>query len=136
MVLKTKFVGIRFTEEEVEWLQAVAPNGNVSGYIRDTVLRLSKSDRKLVNMDDKLVELGQDMRQVTDLLNDLDRKVSGKPTAPGTTGSQEPGGIPEELVGMVLEILLLTRRNSDRQDVSMAQGQVERINLPVWSGGL
>lgn len=132
MVLKTKFVGIRFTEEEVEWLQAVAPNGNVSGYIRDTVLRLSKSDRKLVNMDDKLVELGQDMRQVSDILADLERKVSGKPAAAGETGSQEPGGIPEELVGMVLETLLMMRSFCPPQERKMAQADVEQTGLPVW----
>jgi hypothetical protein len=135
-VKKDKRVMVRFTEEEYDWLQATAPGGSIAPYIRETVLGLAKKDRKLVNMDDKLVELGQDMRLVTDMLSHLDRKVSGKPTAPGATVSQEPGGIPEELVGMVLEILLLTRHNSNRQDIKMAQGQVERIHLPVWSGGL
>ncbi|OUJ01208.1 hypothetical protein HK15_09055 [Acetobacter orientalis] len=125
---------VRFTEDEAEWLQEVALDGNVSGYIRDAVLRQSKSDRKLVNMDDKLVYLSQDMRVVTDLLNDLDRKVSGKPTAPKTTSFEEDGGIPDELMGIVLEILLLTRTNSDRQDIRMAQGSVEYAGLPVWEG--
>ncbi|MCE2564720.1 hypothetical protein [Komagataeibacter sp. FNDCF1] len=91
---------VRFTEDEAEWLQEVALDGNVSGYIRDAVLRQSKSDRKLVNMNDQLVYLGQNMRVVTDLLNDLDRKVSGKPTMPETTSSEEDGGIPDELMGI------------------------------------
>lgn len=125
---------VRFTEDEAEWLQKVALDGNVSGYIRDAVLRQSKNDRKLVNMTDQLVYLGQEMRVVTDLLNDLDRKVSGKPTAPETTSSEEDGGIPDELMGIVLEILLLTRANSDRQDIRMAQGSVEYAGLPVWEG--
>lgn len=128
---------VRFTEDEAEWLQEVALDGNVSGYIRDAVLRQSKSDLKLVNMTDQLVYLGQEMRVVTGLLNDIERRISDKLAEPReTTGSREDGGIPDELMGMVLEILLLTRRNSDRQDVSMAQGQVEYINLPVWRGGL
>ena len=133
---RNRNVTVRMSDDELERLQEVAPDGNVARYIRDTVLGQYKSDGKIANLADNIIGLNQSMRFMTDLLTDLERKVSGKPTAPGTTGSQEPGGIPEELVGMVLEILLLTRRNSDRQDVSMAQGQVERINLPVWSGGL
>lgn len=132
MALKNRLVGVRFSEEEVEWLQAIAPDGNVSGYIRDAVLRMSKTDRKLVNMDDKLVELGQDMRQVTDVLADLERKVSGKPSAARETGSQEPGGIPEELVGMVLETLLMMRSFCPIQERKMAQADVEQIGLPIW----
>lgn len=125
---------VRFTEDEAEWLQEVALDGNVSGYIRDTVLRQSKSDRKLVSMNERLVDLGQDMRLVTDLLHDLNQKVAGTPTAPDATGSQEPEGIPDELTAMVLEILLLTRANSTRQDIRMAQGSVEYAGLPVWEG--
>lgn len=125
---------VRFTEDEAEWLQEVALDGNVSGYIRDTVLRQSKSDRKLVSMNERLVDLGQDMRLVTDLLHDLNRKVAGTPTAPDATEPQEPDGIPDELMAMVLEILLLTRANSTRQDISMAQGSVEYARLPVWEG--
>ncbi|WP_244177030.1 hypothetical protein [Acetobacter pomorum] len=83
-------------------------------------------------MDDKLVELGQDMRQVSDILADLERKVSGKPAAAGETGSQEPGGIPEELVGMVLETLLMMRSFCPPQERKMAQADVEQTGLPVW----
>lgn len=129
---KDKRFMVRFSEEEYEWLQTLAPDGKVAPYIRDTVLRLSKSDRKLVNMDDKLVELGQDVRQVADMLNDLERKVSGKPAASGETGSQEPGGIPEELVGMVLETLLMMRSFCPTQERKMAQADVEQTGLPVW----
>lgn len=129
---KDKRVMVRFTEEEHEWLQAIAPGGSIAPYIRDTVLRQSKSDRKLVNMDDKLVELGQDMRQVADILADLERKVSGKPAAAGETGSQEPGGIPAELVSMVLETLLMMRSFCPPQERKMAQADVEQIGLPVW----
>ncbi|WP_240322984.1 hypothetical protein [Acetobacter pomorum] len=91
---RNRNVTVRLSDDELERLQEVAPDGNVAKYIRDTVLRQSKSDLKLVNMDDKLVELGQDMRLVSDILADLERKVSGKPAAAGETGSQEPGGIP------------------------------------------
>ena len=125
---------VRFTEDEAEWLQEVALDGNVSGYIRDAVLRQSKSDRKLVSMNERLVDLRQDMRLVTDLLDDLNRKVAGTPTAPDATEAQEPDGIPDELMAMVLEILLLTRANSTRQDIRMAQGSVEYAGLPVWEG--
>ncbi|MGF1278007.1 MULTISPECIES: hypothetical protein [Acetobacter] len=120
------------SDDELERLQEVAPDGNVAKYIRDTVLRQSKSDLKLVNMDDKLVELGQDMRLVSDILADLERKVSGKPAAAGETGSQEPGGIPEELVGMVLETLLMMRSFCPPQERKMAQADVEQIGLPIW----
>jgi len=124
---------VRFTEDEAEWLQEVALDGNVSGYIRDTVLRQSKSDRKLVSMNERLVDLGQDMRLVTDLLDDLNRKVATKPTAPDATGSsQEPDGIPDELTGIVLEILLLVRSFSAPQDRQMAQADVAQIGLPIW----
>lgn len=133
MTVKTKFVGVRFTEEEVERLQSVAPNGNVSGYIRDTVLGLSKNDGRIANLTDYVVDLNQHMKVVTDLLNDLEKKVSSKPTAPGATGSQEPGGIPEELVGMVLETLLLVRSFSSPQDRKIAQADVAQIGLPTWS---
>lgn len=125
---------VRFTEDEAEWLQEVALDGNVSGYIRDTVLRQSKSDRKLVNMHDRLVDIDYEVRLVTDLLDDLNRKVATKPTAPDATGSQEPDGIPDELMAIVLEILLLTRASSTRQDIRMAQGSVEYARLPVWEG--
>lgn len=123
---------VRFTEDEAEWLQEVALDGNVSGYIRDTVLRQSKSDRKLVSMNERLVDLRQDMRLVTDLLDDLNRKVATEPTAPDATGSQEPGGIPDELMAMVLEILLLVRSFSAPQDRQMAQADVAQIGLPIW----
>ncbi|CCT60920.1 hypothetical protein APA386B_1P143 (plasmid) [Acetobacter pasteurianus 386B] len=56
---------------------------------------------------------------MTDLLNNLNRKVSGKPTAPETTSSEEDGGIPDELMGIILEILLLTRANSDRSELHL-----------------
>ncbi|WP_259330942.1 hypothetical protein [Acetobacter pasteurianus] len=85
-------------------------------------------------MQERLVDLGQDMRLVTDLLHDLNQKVAGTPTASDATGSQEPEGIPDELMAMVLEILLLTRANSTRQDIRMAQGSVEYAGLPVWEG--
>lgn len=123
---------VRFTEDEAEWLQEVALDGNVSGYIRDTVLRQSKSDRKLVSMQERLVDLGQDMRLVTDLLHDLDQKVAGTPTAPDVTGSQEPEGIPDELMAMVLEILLLVRSFSAPHERQMAQADVAQIGLPIW----
>ena len=123
---------VRFTEDEAEWLQDVALDGNVSGYIRDTVLRQSKSDLRLVSMSERLVDLRQDMRLVTDLLDDLNRKVATEPTAPDATGSQEPGGIPDELMAMVLEILLLVRSFSAPQDRQMAQADVAQIGLPIW----
>ena len=123
---------VRFTEDEAEWLQDVALDGNVSGYIRDTVLRQSKSDRKLVSMNERLVDLGQDMRLVTDLLHDLNQKVAGTPTAPDATGSQEPEGIPDELMAMVLEILLLVRSFSAPHERQMAQADVAQIGLPIW----
>ncbi|WP_010512442.1 hypothetical protein [Komagataeibacter europaeus] len=123
---------VRFTEDEAEWLQEVALDSNVSGYIRDTVLRQSKSDRKLVSMNERLVDLGQDMRLVTDLLHDLNQKVAGPPTAPDATGSQEPEGIPDELTGIVLEILLLVRSFSAPQDRQMAQADVAQTGLPIW----
>lgn len=129
---RNRNVTVRLSDDELERLQEVAPDGNVAKYIRDTVLRQSKSDLKLVNMDDKLVELGQDMRQVSDILADLERKVSGKPAAAGETGSQEPGGIPEELVGMVLETLLMMRSFCPPQERKMAQADVEQIGLPIW----
>ena len=116
---------VRFTEDEAEWLQEVALDGNVSGYIRDAVLRQSKSDRKLVNMHERLVDIDYEVRRVTDLLHDLNQKVAGTATVPETTEPQEPEGIPDELMAMVLEILLLTRANSTRQDIRMAQGSVE-----------
>ncbi|OAZ74492.1 hypothetical protein SRCM100623_00626 [Acetobacter pasteurianus] len=125
---------VRFTEDEAEWLQEVALDGNVSGYIRDAVLRQSKSDRKLVNMHERLVDIDYEVRRVTDLLHDMNQKVAGKPTVPETTEPQEPDGIPDELMAMVLEILLLTRANSTRQDIRMAQGSVEYAGLPVWEG--
>ena len=129
---RNRNVTVRLSDDELERLQEVAPDGNVAKYIRDTVLRQSKSDLKLVNMDDKLVELGQDMRLVSDILADLERKVSGKPAAAGETGSQEPGGIPEELVGMVLETLLMMRSFCPPQERKMAQADVEQTGLPVW----
>ncbi|KAA8396039.1 MULTISPECIES: hypothetical protein [unclassified Acetobacter] len=129
---RNRNVTVRLSDDELERLQEVAPDGNVAKYIRDTVLRQSKSDLKLVNMDDKLVELGQDMRLVSDILADLERKVSGKPAAAGETGSQEPGGIPEELVGMVLETLLMMRSFCPPQERKMAQADVEQIGLPIW----
>ena len=125
---------VRFTEDEAEWLQEVALDGNVSGYIRDAVLRQSKSDRKLVNMHERLVDIDYEVRRVTDLLHDLNQKVAGTATVPDATGSQEPEGIPDELMAMVLEILLLTRANSTRQDIRMAQGSVEYAGLSVWEG--
>ncbi|WP_237934603.1 MULTISPECIES: hypothetical protein [Acetobacter] len=64
----------------------------------------------------------------------MNQKVAGKPTVPETTEPQEPDGIPDELMAMVLEILLLTRANSTRQDIRMAQGSVEYAGLPVWEG--
>ena len=129
---RNRNVTVRLSDDELERLQEVAPDGNVAKYIRDTVLRQSKSDLKLVNMDDKLVELGQDMRLVSDILADLERKVSGKPAAAGETGSQEPGGIPEELVGMVVETLLMMRSFCPPQERKMAQADVEQIGLPIW----
>ena len=45
------------------------------------------------------MDLGQDMRLVTDLLHELDQKVAGTPTAPDATGSQEPEGIPGSFAG-------------------------------------
>ena len=125
---------VRFTEDEAEWLQEVALDGNVSGYIRDAVLRQSKSDRKLVNMHERLVDIDYEVRRVTDLLHDLNQKVAGTATVPDATGSQEPEGIPDELMAMVLEILLLVRANSTRQDIRMAQGSVEYAGLSVWEG--
>lgn len=131
MALKNKFVGVRFSEEEVEWLQAIAPDGNVSRYIRDTVLRMSQSDRKLVNMDDRIIDIGHDMKRVTDLILDLGKtlRMQQKALNQISQGSDE---IPEELVGMVLEMLLLIRSFSNPQDRRMAQADVAQIGLPIW----
>lgn len=123
---------VRFTEDEAEWLQEVALDGNVSGYIRDAVLRQSKSDRKLVNMHERLVDIDYEVRRVTDLLHDMNQKVAGKPTVPETTEPQEPDGIPDELMAMVLEILLLVRSFSAPHERQMAQADVAQIGLPIW----
>lgn len=130
---RNRNVTVRMSDDELEQLQEVAPDGNVAKYIRDTVLRLSKNDGRIANLTDYVVDLNQHMKVVTDLLNDLEKKVSSKPTGPGATGSQEPGGIPEELVGMVLETLLLVRSFSSPQDRKIAQADVAQIGLPTWS---
>lgn len=134
---KEKRIMVRFTEEEYEWLQAVAPDGKISPYIRNTILRHSKNDLKLLNMDDRLLEIAQNVRASADLLGDLFNRVVDHPQGQERIISQEsqkPGGIPDEMVGIVLEMLLLTRNYSDTQAIKMAQGQVERLGLPVWEG--
>lgn len=134
---KEKRIMVRFTEEEYEWLQAVAPDGKISPYIRNTILRHSKNDFKLLNMDDRLLEIAQNVRASADLLGDLFNRVVDHPQGQECIISQEsqkPGGIPNEMVGIVLEMLLLTRNYSDTQAIKMAQGQVERLGLPVWEG--
>lgn len=125
---RNKHVTVRMTEDELEWLQVIAPDGNVAKYIRDTVLRMSQSDRKLVNLDDRVVDIGHNVTRIIDLMHEQLRTQAKA----AIQTSQEPGGIPEELVGMILEMLLLVRSFSSPQDRKMAQADVTQIGLPIW----